>query len=206
MNNTSAANDMHVCKQAVLTAAKRMYQEKLCAGTSGNVSAIDPTRTHILITPGSYDYGIMQEQDIVTIDLDGNRVDGAHRPSSEWRMHAEIYRALPHVNAIVHTHSPYATAFAVLRREIPLILVEMSPFIGGSVEISPYAPQGSAEVGLYAVPMLQRKHACLMANHGVVAVGLDAASAYTSAAYVEDAAKIYHLACSAGEPFLLPLF
>lgn len=83
-------------------------------------------------------------------------------------MHAEIYRHLSHANAVVHTHSPYASSFAVNHQEIPVVLIEMIPFLKGKLEVSPYAQQGSAEVGLNAVPILERKNACLMANHGVV--------------------------------------
>lgn len=188
-------------KREVLLTAKKAYEEKLMAGTSGNMSIYDEASGNMIITPSSYDYGIMEEKDIVVIDLDGNLVEGIHKPSSEWRMHAEIYKRLPKVKAIVHTHSPYATSFAVNHQEIPVILIEMIPFIKGSVEVSPYAEQGSAEVGLNAVPILERKNACLMANHGVVAVGENIEQAYINSIYVEDTAKIYHMALSVGTPF-----
>lgn len=158
----------------------------------------------MVITPSSYDYSIMEEKDIVVIDFEGNVVEGCHRPSSEWKMHAEIYRHLPRVRAVVHTHSPYATCFAVNHQEIPVILIEMIPFLKGKLEVSRYAEQGSAEVGLNAVPILERKNACLMANHGVVAVGGTMEEAYINSVYVEDTAKIYHMALSAGQPVVIP--
>ena len=133
----------------------------------------------------------------------GNIVEGIHRPSSEWKMHAEIYKAIPEVKAVVHTHSPYATSFAVTHQEIPVILIEMIPFIKGSIEVSPYAEQGSAQVGINAVPILKRKNACLMANHGAVAVGTDIDKAYINSVYVEDTAKIYHMALSVGTPKII---
>lgn len=191
-------------KRAVLETAKKAYAEKLMAGTSGNMSVYCPDCGLMAITPSSYDYSIMEEKDIVIIDLDGNVIEGCHRPSSEWKMHAEIYRHLPHVGAIVHTHSPYATSFAVTHTEIPVILIEMIPFLKGSIEVSPYATQGSAEVGLNAVPILARKNACLMANHGVVAVGATMPEAYINSVYVEDTAKIYHMALSVGTPVEIP--
>lgn len=187
-------------KREVLQIAKKAYEEKLMAGTSGNMSIYDSESGHMMITPSSYDYSIMEEEDIVVIDLDGNLVEGIHKPSSEWRMHAEIYRQLPEVRAIVHTHSPYATSFAVNHQEIPEVLIEMSIFLKGSIEVSPYAKQGSREVGLNAVPILRKKNACLMANHGVVAVGADIRQAYINSVYVEDTAKIYHMALSVGTP------
>ena len=127
------------------------------AGTSGNISAYFREKQWIVITPSSYDYSLMAEEDIVVIDLDGNLVEGRHKPSSEWKMHAEIYRHLSHANAVVHTHSPYASSFAVNHQEIPVVLIEMIPFLKGKLEVSPYAQQGSAEVGLNAVPILERK-------------------------------------------------
>lgn len=193
-------NELTQLKQKVLYTAKQAYEEKLMAGTSGNMSVYEPEQKRIVITPSSYDYRIMEEQDIVVIGLDGTVIDGCHKPSSEWKMHAEIYRHLPHVKAVVHTHSPYATSFAVNHQEIPVILIEMIPFLKGSLEVSDYAEQGSAQVGLNAVPILARKNACLMANHGVVAVGATIEEAYINSVYVEDTAKIYHMALCTGRP------
>lgn len=190
-------------KKEVLLAAKRAYADHLMAGTSGNMSMVVPEERLIVITPSSYDYSIMEEKDIVVIDFEGNIKEGHLNPSSEWRMHAAIYENLTHVKAIVHTHSPYATSFAVLRKEIPVVLIEMVPFLKGSLEVSDYAKQGSAEVGSNAVPILKRKNACLMANHGVVAVGETMDRAYTNSIYVEDTAKIYHMALTVGTPVVL---
>ena len=187
-------------KQDVLRVAKKAYDEKLMAGTSGNMSIFDRESGLMAITPSSYDYSIMEEKDIVVIDLDGKIIEGIHKPSSEWKMHAEIYKGVSRVGSVVHTHSPYATAFAVNHQEIPVILIEMIPFLKGSVEVSEFAAQGSPEVGINAVPVLERKNAALMANHGVVTVGENIDSAYINAVYVEDAAKIYHMALTAGTP------
>lgn len=190
--------DLTQLKKAVLRIAKKAYEEKLMAGTSGNMSVLSPKERLMVITPSSYDYSIMEEHDIVVADLDGNVIEGHHRPSSEWKMHAEIYKHLPHVGAVVHTHSPYATSFAVTHQEIPVILIEMIPFLKGKLEVSAYAEQGSAQVGLNAVPILERKNACLMANHGVVAVGGTIEEAYLNSVYTEDTAKIYHMALASG--------
>lgn len=197
---------MVTLKQKVLATAKKAYKEKLIAGTSGNMSIYCPETGQMAITPSSYDYAVMEEKDIVMIDLDGNILEGSHKPSSEWKMHAEIYKHLPRVKAVVHTHSPYATSFAVNHQEIPVVLIEMVPFLKGKLEVSPYAAQGSAQVGLNAVPVLERKNACLMANHGVVAVGETIEAAYIHAVYAEDTAKIYHMALTAGTPVVIPGF
>lgn len=187
-------------KRDVLRIAKKAYDEGMMAGTSGNMSVFCKETGAIIITPSSYDYRIMEENDIVVMDLDGNVLEGQLKPSSEWKMHAEIYRAVERVNAVVHTHSPFATSFAVLHKEVPVILIEMIPFLKGSLEISPYAEQGTAQVGINAVPVLERKNACLMANHGVVAVGENLDKAYLASVYAEDTAKIYHMALTVGTP------
>lgn len=196
--------DLTQLKQEVLRIAKKAYEEKLMAGTSGNMSVLSRDRKWMVITPSSYDYSIMEEKDIVVADLDGNVVEGCHKPSSEWKMHAEIYKHLPHAGAVVHTHSPYATSFAVTHQEIPVILIEMIPFLKGKLEVSPYAAQGSAQVGLNAVPILERKNACLMANHGVVTIGETLDQAYINSVYAEDTAKIYHMAKLNGQPVVIP--
>lgn len=190
-------------KAEVCAVAVKAYREKLSVGTSGNISALYEAERWMVITPSSYDYDIMKPEDIVVIDLDGNHIDGRLKPSSEWKMHAELYKQLSHVKAVVHTHSPYATSFAVLKKEIPVILIEMVPFIKGSLEVSPFAAQGSAEVGHNAVPILRRKNACLMANHGVVSVGENLGQAYINSVYAEDISKIYHMALSVGEPTVI---
>lgn len=196
--------ELAVLRRSVLDAAKKAYREKLMAGTSGNMSMFYGEKGWMVITPSSYDYEIMEEKDIVVTDLEGQVVEGCHMPSSEWRMHAEIYKHLPHIKAVVHTHSPYATSFAVNHQEIPVVLIEMIPFLKGKLEVSAYAAQGSAQVGLNAVPILERKNACLMANHGVVAVGETMEAAYVNSVYVEDTARIYHMALQSGTPAVIP--
>lgn len=201
---TEKPGKLEELKRAVLETAKKAYREKLMAGTSGNMSVFWPEKGWMVITPSSYDYEIMKEKDIVVTDLEGQVKEGCHKPSSEWRMHAEIYKHLPHAGAVVHTHSPYATSFAVNHQEIPVVLIEMIPFLKGKLEVSPYAEQGSAQVGLNAVPILKRKNACLMANHGVVAVGESISAAYINSVYVEDTARIYHMALQSGKPVVIP--
>lgn len=196
-------NKKDIVKRDVVLTAKRALKEGMVAGTSGNISVFLDEINAIAITPSGYDYSIMEDKDIVILTLDGEVLEGHHKPSSEWRLHAEIYKNLPHVKSVVHTHSPYATSFAVLHKEIPVVLIEMVPFLKGSLEVSPYGKQGSSEVGVNAVPILSRKNACLMANHGVVAVGETLGQAYTNSIYVEDAAKIYHMALTVGTPVVL---
>lgn len=188
-------------KKEVLAWAKQAYSEKLFAGTSGNLSSFNPVDNTIVITPSSIPYETMIEDDIMVIALDGTVIEGKHKPSSEWRMHAAIYEGKKGVNAVVHTHSPYATSFAVNHERIPVILIEMVPFIGGDVPVSTFALPGTEEVGIEALKVLKDRNACLMENHGVVSIGKDLQQAHIRAVYVEDAAKIYHFAKLNGPVF-----
>jgi L-fuculose-phosphate aldolase/L-ribulose-5-phosphate 4-epimerase len=189
-------------KKQVSEYAQKCYMQGLMAGTSGNLSAA--CGEQIIITPGSFNYMAMRADDIMVIDYDGNIIEGRHRPSSEWQLHAEIYKSMPEVRSVVHTHSPYATAFAVLNEAIPVVLVEMLFFLRGDVCVAPIASQGSLEVGLGAAEALKGRTACLMQNHGAVTIGKDLPQAFMRAEYVENVAKVYHTARAVGVPTLVP--
>lgn len=191
-------------REQLLEMSRRAYGQALFAGTSGNLSIYDRESGLMLITPSSVPYETMEKDDLVLMKLDGEVVEGTNRPSSEWRMHAVIYQEKEVVSAILHTHSPYATSFAVNKQEIPVILIEMVPFLGGSVPVAEFALPGTESVGEEAVKALAGRNACLMANHGVLAVGTTLEQAHIRAVYVEDAAKIYSLALSNGETYEVP--
>lgn len=191
-------------KELLLEYTKRAYANKLFAGTSGNLSVYDTDNNLIYITPSSIPYETMTDEDIVVIDMEGNVVEGKHMPSSEWQLHAVIYRERREIKAVVHTHSPYATAFAVADMPIPVILIEMLPFIGDSVQVARFAIPGEEAVGVEAVKALKGRKGCLLQNHGAVAIGEDIDSAYTTAIYIEDVAKIYHLSSTVGGALEIP--
>lgn len=186
-------------KKDITEMALRCYNEKLFAGTSGNLSVYDSETGEMYITPSSYPYEKMTPDDIVVINLNGDVVEAPHKPSSEWRMHAVIYRDMPEIRTLIHTHSQYATAFAVNHMPIPVILIEMVPFLGGEVPLAEFAVPGTERVGKNAEKVLIDRNACLMANHGVLATGQTLEQAHTRAIYVEDAAKIYAIAKANGE-------
>lgn len=192
-------------KKIVLDAAKKLYAEKLVAGTSGNVSFrnVNGGDDSFYITPSGLSYDIMTENDIVEIDSNGKPAIPGQTPSSEWQMHIEVYKKNPNVNAIVHTHSPIATGFAVNHQDIPLILIEMKPFLGGDIKVAPFRPAGSRELAEVIIPYLENRTACLLANHGVIAAGKTMENAFVAAEYVEDAAKIYYYAKTSGVPVIL---
>ena len=196
--------DKQKAKQQVLDTAKRAYALGLFAGTSGNLSIYDAENDQIYITPSGAPYETMRVSDIVTIDRSGRVLEGELLPSSEWRLHTAIYAARRDAKAVVHTHSPYATAYATMNRPIPMILVEMLPFIGDTVQVARFALPGDPAVGTEAVRALEGRRGCLLQNHGVVAIGEDLPSAFTTAVYIEDAAKICYLADTAGTPNPIP--
>ena len=191
---------IHQQKQAIVSASQRAYANKLFAGTSGNLSVRTPENT-FLITPSGVAYDTMQAQDIVRMDMQGNVLEGSLPPSSEWRLHAGIYLRCPAVKSVFHTHSPFATAFAVVGKPIPQILVEMGVFLGGDVPCVPFEQPGTWALGeAAATAVAAGQHACLLKSHGALAVGNDVTQAYLRAEYLEEAAMIYHHALQIGEP------
>ena len=190
-------------KEAVCAWSKQSYAEKLFAGTSGNLSVYDHERGVMVITPTSVAYETITPADMVVMKLDGEILEGVYRPSSEWRMHAAVYKAKPEVAALIHTHSPYATAFAVNHLKIPTILIEMVPFLGGDVPLAEFAMPGTPEVGQEAVKVLKDRTGCLLANHGVLTVGENLEQAHLRAVYVEDAAKICSIAMGHGKIYTM---
>lgn len=199
-------NNFIEIKEQIVNYAKRMYDEHLVTATSGNISVRLPEREDAFaITPSSESYLTMTAERIVIMTIDGIIISCPEnaKPSSEWKLHAELYRAKPDINAVVHTHSPYATAFAVNHEIIPMILIEMKPWLGGEIPLSEYAPAGTRRVGINVARDIGNKGGCLMANHGVVAIAQNLDLAYVRASYIEDAAKIYHMARSVGKPILI---
>lgn len=195
--------DRNICSRIVET-AQQAYAEKLFAGTSGNLSVYDRKNGLMYITPTSARYETMKPEDVVVMHLDGTILTPGLRPSSEWRMHAEVYARLPELGALVHTHSPCASAYAVVQKPIPPTLIEMHVFLGGAVPCAKYARPGTPEVGIYAAQVLPGFGGCLLNNHGVLAVGADLSQAFVRAEYIEDTAKINLLATQLGAPAILP--
>jgi L-fuculose-phosphate aldolase len=187
----------------VLIIAKRIYSNRLVIASLGNVSCRDNAKT-IQITPSGIDYEELTLEDIVTVDLQGRKLKGIHSPSSETPMHTLIYRERPDVNGIVHTHSLYASAFSVVGKEIPVNMVEIPAHVGGRILLAPYRPPGTKELGEQALEVLQDRRACLLQNHGTLAIGTTLEKAYKAAAITEIAARIHILSSLIGKPQELP--
>lgn len=195
---------MQKIKEEIVKISQRMYHEGLVAATSGNISCYDRASGKVAITPSSIAYDDLTAESITVIDMNGNVVEGPYAPSSEWQMHLRVYEKMDDVNAVVHTHSTFATAFAVIREPVDKILIEMDAYLGGAIPLAGFAEPGSIELGDAVVEGLQHNRtSCLLSNHGALAVGEDLEDAYTKAVYVEDAAKIYYNARNIGTPVIL---
>jgi L-fuculose-phosphate aldolase len=186
----------------IVAAARTLVRERLTVGTSGNVSARHAGR--IWITPSGVDPAAMAATDIVEVDAAGSRLgESPHAPSSEVGFHVGIYGARADIGAVVHTHSPWATAVSCTRQAMPPFHYMMVGTGDGTLECAPYHPPGSPGLAHGVVTALGGRAACLLANHGVVATGRDLDAALRMAREVEMLAQQYCLTRLAGEPKLL---
>ncbi len=183
-------------RREVVRVARLLEPMKLSRGKSGNVSA--RTKRGFLVTPTGVPYESLQARQLVELDLDGNRLRGALEPSSEWRIHADIYRARAETRAVVHAHPPYATAFAIAG--VPLEAVHYMIAIAGGhdVRIARYATFGTKALSKHVLVALRDRQACLMAHHGLVALGSTVQGALRVADEVEGVAEMQFLARTIG--------
>jgi L-ribulose-5-phosphate 4-epimerase len=169
----------------------QLTKYQLVIWTAGNVSARVPGHDLMVIKPSGVDYEKLTPDDIVVCDLHGNLVDGRLAPSSDTAAHAYVYRHMPEVGGVVHTHSTYATAWAARGEPIPCVLTMIADEFGGDIPIGPFALIGDDSIGRGIVEALRdsRSPAVLMRNHGPFTVGPDARSAVKAAVMVEDVAR-----------------
>lgn len=188
-------------RAALVAAYRDLIAGGLSQGTSGNVSLRQGAA--MLITPSAVPAAAMRAADVARMTVAGEGAwQGPAKPSSEWRMHRDIYRARPEVGAVVHMHSPYATALAMARRAIPAAHYMVAAFGGSDVRCSEYATFGTAELSAAAVAALAGRSGCLLANHGALALGASLEEAMWRAGELEALARQYLLALAAG-PVLL---
>jgi L-ribulose-5-phosphate 4-epimerase len=173
----------------------------LVAWTSGNLSARVPGEELMVIKPSGLPYDELTPESMVVCDLYGSRVEGELAPSSDAATHGYIYRALPEVGGVAHTHSSYATAWAVRGEQIPCVLTAMADEFGGPIPVGPFALIGDEEIGRGVVETLagSRSPAVLMRSHGVFTIGPGPREAIKAAVMCEDVARTVHLARSLGE-------
>ena len=183
-------------KKTVLNACQEMQKAALVIGSSGNASVRLAGTEQLAITPGSVDYSCMNATDVMILNLDGDIIEGDRNPSIEHPLHIAIYKARPDVNAIVHTHSIYASALAVLRLPLPPIIDEFVIKLGGQVEVADYSLPGTNDLANNVVTALGPRNAVILANHGGVTVGSTMDSALHNAFLLERVAQIYLLAAA----------
>ncbi len=174
----------------------------LVVWTAGNVSQRLTTADLFVIKPSGVSYDDLTPESMVVCDLDGNLVDGTRSPSSDTAAHAYVYRHMPRVGGVVHTHSTYATAWAARGEEVPCVLTMMADEFGGPVPVGPFALIGDDSIGRGIVETLResRSPAVLMRNHGPFTIGADARAAVKAAAMCEEVARTVHIARQLGEP------
>ena len=187
-------------RAAIIATAREMGTSGLSQGTSGNVSARIPQG--FLITPSGVAYETLEPDMVVAMDIQGGW-SGTWKPSSEWRMHADIYRAHEEAQAIVHTHSPHATALSTLRRDIPAFHYMIAMAGGSTLRCAAYATFGTQDLSDAMLVALEERKACLLANHGMICFERSLERALWLAGEIEMLARQYILACQMGEPIIL---
>jgi L-fuculose-phosphate aldolase len=190
-------------REGIVAKARWMNAIGLNQGTSGNISA--RYKDVMLITPSATAYDAMTPQMIATMPLEADygAWTGPLKPSTEWRFHLDIMKARSDVGAIVHTHSTYATVLAIARKEIPACHYMIAAFGGPTIRCAAYARYGTKELSDHALAALQGRNGCLLANHGMIALGPNLDKAMWLAVELETIARQYYLALSLGDPFIL---
>jgi len=201
--------EVHAAVSTLRETVARLHGELtrngLVAWTAGNVSGRVPGRDLMVIKPSGVSYDELTPSSMVVCDLEGNVVDGEHAPSSDTAAHAYVYRHMPEVGGVVHTHSTYATAWAARGEPIPCVLTMVADEFGGEVPVGPFALIGDDAIGRGIVETLRhsRSRAVLMAGHGPFTIGRDARDAVKAAVMLEDVARTVHVARQLGTPAAL---
>lgn len=195
--------DERALRADIVAKARWMNAAGLNQGTSGNISA--RYKDVLLITPSATPYDKMTSGTIAAMPLDGKygSWSGPLNPSTEWRFHLDITKSRPDVGAIVHTHSTYATVLAIARREIPACHYMIAAFGGPTIRCAGYARYGTKELSDLALNALEGRNGCLLANHGMIALGANLEKAMWLAVELETIARQYYLSLALGDPFIL---
>lgn len=201
---TSSEISQDALRKAVITTAIEMNASGINRGKSGNVSVrwSDGQFDGFLITPTGLAYAEISSEHIVAVTLMGDS-HGSCQPSTEWRFHRDIYCSRVDVGAIVHTHAPFSTALACLGLGIPAFHYMIALAGGDDIRCAPYATFGTQQLSDYALTALEGRSACLLANHGMIAIGGSLVSALTLAIEVETLAEIYWRSLQIGNPLIL---
>jgi L-ribulose-5-phosphate 4-epimerase len=195
---------LEAIREELLELHQELPKNKLVTWTGGNVSIRDPETGYVVIKPSGVRYERLKPDDMVIVDLNGNVIEGSLKPSSDTASHLYIYRHRSDTNGIVHTHSPYATAFAAAGREIPVYLTGQADEFGGPIPCGGFALIGGEEIGKIVVAEIGNSPAILLKNHGVFTIGPTGEAAVKAAVMTEDVARTVWLALQIGEPDEIP--
>lgn len=190
----------NVLRAGLLATARAMASSGLNAGTAGNASV--RSNSGFLITPSGLSYDDCSPEDMSLMAMDGSW-QGPFAPSSEWRIHRDILAARPEAGAVLHAHSPFATALACLRRNIPAFHYMIARFGGKDIRCAPYATFGTQALSEAALQALEGRNACLLANHGMLVFGTDLRRTLALAIEFETLCEHYWRACQLGTPTIL---
>ncbi len=184
-------------KQEVIKAGIMMDRYDLIALSGGNVS-VRMDDGSILVTPSGMIYSEMVPEDVLVVDLDGNIIEGTRKPSVDTKALLYIFRHRPDINAVIHTHQPYATALGLVQDEFPVVVTTLANATKGPVKVCPFSSAASLDMGIETVNNLGSQLAVILKHHGVMAVGKSLKEALYACVYLEEAAKTYLIAKSAG--------
>lgn len=190
-------------REAIVRFGLKMVGSGLTTGTGGNLSMIDRDSGTVAVSPSGIEYAALQPGDVVLTDMQGNVMDGTTNPSSELGFHLSLYHRRKDIQAVVHTHSPYAVTMACLGWEIPAVHYLVG-FAGKKVPLAPYATFGTPKLAEIVSEYIGDYNAMLLANHGLVAVGTSMDTAFAVAEEIEFVARIYYQTKSIGNPIILP--
>ena len=199
---SALTSELKTLREQVSGLHAELVRYGLVVWTAGNVSGRVPGHDLMVIKPSGVSYDELTPESMIVCDLDGNVVEGDLSPSSDTAAHAYVYRHLPEVGGVVHTHSTYASAWAARGEPVPCVLTAMADEFGGEIPVGPFALIGDDSIGRGIVETLSghRSAAVLMRSHGVFTIGKDARAAVKAAVMCEDVARSVHLARQLGEP------
>jgi L-ribulose-5-phosphate 4-epimerase len=197
-------NVLEALREQVWKLHLELPKNDLVRWTGGNVSGRDPETGLVVIKPSGVKYPDLRPEHLVVLDVDGKIVEGNLSPSSDTASHLYIYRHRPEVGGIVHTHSPYATAFAAAGKPIPVYLTAIADEFGGPIPVGSFALIGGEEIGKIVVDSIGSSPAVLLKNHGVFTIGKNAEAAVKAAVMTEDVARTVWYALQLGTPDEIP--
>ncbi|MBA7580686.1 L-ribulose-5-phosphate 4-epimerase UlaF [subsurface metagenome] len=191
-------------KKEVYKAHMKLWENRLVMWTSGNVSGRDPKTDLVVIKPSGVPYDKLSPDNLVVVDINGKVIDGNLKPSVDMVTHLYIYRNMPDVSSVIHTHSTYASAFAAISKPIPVCLTAMADFFGRDIPVGELVLIGEEEIGKEIVKKIGNSKAIIMKNHGPFTIGKSVSEALKAAIFLEESAKTLIMAKILGEPQSIP--